>query len=378
MIGVKGQSVLVFTIGDYKDFLTTEDFKGLTLIEEAGNMLPTFECSFSTRDPKLLRYLNEGNKFNISLGKDVIELTTSQFEILSKTIDKSGGNSYDITIKGILSPINYLSDHTTKIYAQSTSVDVLAEIAKVSGFMFDSNVTSTQDRMNWIQYGIANKAFVNEVMIHSYLGNKSFLGVGISLGKHLLVRDLQRSIGEEPKWIFVSGTPKAAKEIEYQIVAPPTMDSGFMNLWAGYTAQVPEFNLDTGAFTNTQVNSRVMLAQAKTLDRSKDVQMRSSQFNVKNSNMHPYFWQARRQNLMNLALYSACKLELSYHNVYVPQRVYDIGMLLEKEINAKESEETYSGKYIISKLARNYTANALLTTVTLNREAFSGMLGELQ
>ena len=48
MLGVQDQFVYMFSIGGAKDFIGVHDLQLFTLIEEVGNVLPTFEISFLT------------------------------------------------------------------------------------------------------------------------------------------------------------------------------------------------------------------------------------------------------------------------------------------------------------------------------------------
>jgi len=128
MLGVEGQLVVKLKIGDLEDFINPDDFESLTLIEEAGNVLPTYELIFSTQDESLLRYLNEGNPITISFGETIDTLINSRLMVFHPMIAYEATPKVKVRLTGMFDFPNYLSNSRIKIYQQMSELSVYIKL----------------------------------------------------------------------------------------------------------------------------------------------------------------------------------------------------------------------------------------------------------
>ena len=61
------------------------------------------------------------------------------------------------------------------IAKKGTSFDVIRKMSKQYGLGFASNVRSTNDKMTWINYNEFNLKFLNDIIMHSYISDDTFL-----------------------------------------------------------------------------------------------------------------------------------------------------------------------------------------------------------
>ena len=90
MIGVEGQYIFRFSIGEFEDFISNDDLVYFNLIEEAGNVLPTFELTFTSANEKLLSTLNEGNILQVSFGRELDHLIDVELIISKNNSNRAG------------------------------------------------------------------------------------------------------------------------------------------------------------------------------------------------------------------------------------------------------------------------------------------------
>lgn len=60
-------------------------------------------------------------------------------------------------------------------YRNMSSFDVLKNICNDIGLGFNSNISSTNDKMNWINPGKTNIEFIRDVLTHSYISDNTFV-----------------------------------------------------------------------------------------------------------------------------------------------------------------------------------------------------------
>lgn len=375
MIGVDGQYLFAFSIADRNDFLMEEDLQTLKLVEEAGNVLPTFELAFTLEDQSILRYINEGNVLEISMGEDNIEMTGLNFRILSKIITRVAQHKYLIRLVGILDSMKYYTDCKVNITERISGIEAIIDTAK-SYFVVDSNISKSQDQQHWIQPNIPDRIFVNRVWAHSWL-SKSFPAIGISSGGIFIIRDVgklaKKLATQDYDWKFVPFDTSKKNELifdQYKVES----NTGLINVWAGYERDKDVLNLDSGTESLVSPSLTTVFANSPKLDRMKEVGTRSSDFGVVNSNVHPNYWLAYQQNLSYLSLFGSTKVLLQVSSKYFNIRVLDLVLLQDLDLNMQQAEGYHSGSYLVSRVTRLIENRNFVTIIQLNREA----LGELQ
>jgi hypothetical protein len=366
MIGIEGQYLFRFDISNNTDFLDTEDLVDFTLIEEAGNLLPTFEFVFLT-GAEILTKLNEGNSIGISMGAGKRDMIDSKLIPTSRTIKKQGTSRYLVRLAGLYDALGYVLDCKMRAF-NSSGVSAISSIAN-SYFSLDFNIESSNDSQIWIQHNVPSKKFVNNIWMHSNL-IPSFPSIGITSDGKFVLKDIISLLKNDPSWYFVpSVTGQDLEEIEYMSDFVIEADTGFLNQWVGYerTKIIQDIEEDISVSISPTLNT--MLAVGG-LERLKDIGTRVAETALLSDNVHSKYWEVYLHNLTHLAVFSAFKLFLSYYGVFKPTQILDLVYFVDKDIGGTEASIlSHSGRYIISKVSRSLTNKTFVTTCELNRES---------
>lgn len=380
MIRVKGQYVVSFAITggiEKKDFIAEEDLLKFTMIEEAGNALPSFELMFKTRDSKILTYFNEGNLIKYQFGVDEEKMNDCPLRILRKEFKKLGQHEIVIRLVGLYDAVEYITNCNIVDYSNKSGIEVIDKIAG-NYFLKDFNVTSSSDSQTWLQYNIPDKRFLNNVWMHSYIEN-SFIATGITTEGKFILKDIVKDIKEKqsnPVWRFVQNVNNEDKDIIYEGDFAVESQSGFINQWLGYGRKKSLRTIETAEDILLENEFTPLLATTDTLDRYSNVNDRIAEFGLLNDNVHENYWKAYYQNITNLALFSTVAVTLSYSKRIIPEmKVLDLVMFKDEETEELLEAEEDSGLYYITKISRTIANKQLVTLVELSREALGKLIG---
>lgn len=376
MIGVEGQYVFKFKLGDRDDFIQEEELIRFTIIEEVGNVLPTFELAFSTLDEDILAELNEGNDIEVSFGKEPTDMIDVRLIVTRMDPVRSGDQKRIFAVVGMMSAVAYLNNDKIFISDKKSGVEVVKEIASQhfdTGSTF--NVGKSQDIQHWVQANISNRAFINQCWIHSDIPN-SFIACGISTDNKFILKDIKKDLSQPFRWRFISEIEKD-NDISYDGDFGIDMNGGFINNWLGYKREKLIYNLEDGTEEFISEELKPVVALAKELTRRADVEKRAATAGIKNENVHPNFWQAHLRNLSNLAVFGSVKLVVSFHNRFEKIRILDQVMFKEDSLsNVKTASSSYlSGIYYVSKVARTVEHRQFVTTCEILRESLNEQKG---
>jgi hypothetical protein len=112
-----------------------------------------------------------------------------QFKIIN--VKKESGSIF--TLKGAIDlddlyTINYES------FQKSSSIQVLQKVSKQLGLGFNSNIQSTNDTMNWLNYGRKVYQFIKYVANNSYISDNDFTSYYIDYYYHLNYVNIQKEL----------------------------------------------------------------------------------------------------------------------------------------------------------------------------------------
>jgi hypothetical protein len=376
MIGVSGQYLFIFNLGDKKDFIEEADLIGFKCFEEAGNILPTFQLEFRTSDSEIPRYLNEGNELKVSVGKSLQDVETYKLLIQHTESGRQGQNKISCVVTGILSALKYHKNNIL-ITPKQDGITTIQQITS-KNFIFDSNVISTgTDTMNWIQHGISDKKFINSVWMHTYIPD-SFLAVGISMDNHFIIRDIKKKFQSGIFDWRLSSRVDTDKDISYDGDYTIQSKAGFINAWMGHKRIKPIYDLDSGEFSSVSQEIKPLIAITNKLMRRAEIESKNAEIGVTSSNVHSNYWKAYLANLSSLAIFSTVKISVSFQNQFKNVRVLDSVMFREVDTqNSQVSMEYSSGLYIVSKVGRILSNRQFLTVLELCRESNNQPLGDV-
>lgn len=384
-IGIKDQYIFKFSINDNKDFIQDQDLDKFEIIEETGNVLPTFSLDFMSADPTILRSLNEGSDLEISFGKNENNLKTTKLNITKCRFTKSGDNKRVINLRGIVSNAPFNNTPRLQVTDKKSGVEVILDTARRNFGKVETNINTSNDSQNWVQYNISDKMFINDVWMHSWLPT-SFLGIGITMEGTFILRDIYKYIREYQlktkdferyKYRF-GGEKVHDNDLPYNGEYVVDVESGFINYWQGYKRNKLVHVLEDGTDYLISEDIKPVLALTNKLARKSEIESRFSNIGYQNDNVHSNYWSASLRNLSSLALFSSVKLELSFDNVVDDLQLLDLVMFQEPEVNDKKlSGDTVSGLYLVSKIGKTVSSGTLVTTALLCRESLNQPKGNL-
>ena len=379
-VGVKGQYQFQFSIGNEVDFISEENFSSFSLVEEAGNVLPTFQLQFNLSDEKVFKLLHERNDIKISFGKDQNDLIEIPLRITRLERNNSGVGLINIATVGVYSALPYINDSNIFISDDKSGVEVIKDIASKSFFTgsiggeANFNIDTSLDSQRWIQPNITDKAFINDLWLHSDVGD-SFIAVGISSDGSFILKDIKKALGTNTETSFkwrLTQSPETPKDIIFDTDYAHIINSGFINSWLGYGREKLVYQLEDGTEQNITETVDPIIAQTPNLARASNVASKFAGAGMQNGNTHANYYQAYQRNLVHLAQFGANKIVVSFQNEFKPVRVLDLVMFRDVDPgagNTFQSSENHSGIYVVSKVARTVEHRQFVTVLELVRES---------
>lgn len=162
MISLNDKVWMRIDVGNLEDIITPEDNLILTIIEQAGNNIPSGMLSINL-PVELQEYLShEFTKITISLGYNEDNPVISRWEVSSFRKEATG-----ILRIGLSLNRDYINVQGFKSYPQMSSIDVIKK-AVSEYFDIDTDLSNFNDKMTWIQNGISCRDFIDDVWLHSY------------------------------------------------------------------------------------------------------------------------------------------------------------------------------------------------------------------
>lgn len=376
MIGVDGQYLFRFRLGDRDDFIREEDLQIFKLHEEAGNVLPTFMLAFDTLDDSIVRMIHEGNDLEVSFGRDRNSMADIKLAVTRVEPIRSGDSKRHIAVTGMMSALPYISIDRVMISDKKSGIEVLKDITKKYFNTSMFNIEKSIDSMNWVQPSFTDRAMVNHCWMHSDIPN-SFPAVGISSDGQFICKDVKKALKDKFKWRFTNEI-KEKNDISFDGDFVIDLNSGFINNWLGYPREKLIYNLEEGTESKIMESAEPITALTSEIARRAEIEKRYATAGVINENVHPNFWTAYLRNLTNLGVLGSVTLVLSFGNRFENIRILDQVMFKEDDIsNPKaESSEFLSGVYFVSSVTRILQGRQFATTVKIARESFNQLKGD--
>lgn len=381
MIRTTGQYVFRFSLSGYEDFIDEGNISNFVIIEEAGNVLPTFQLLFKSNDETMTKLINEGVEIQLQFGKENPDLQA----VLTPTKIKLGrvGDGYrEVNIIGLYSAKKYIIEPRLRISSSVSGVEAISTVVNTY-FRTNFNITSSSDSQKWIQYNITDKKFVNDIWLHSYIPN-SFILIGITSDGAFILKDMrtivQNYLSSGPDWKFTANVVDD-KDIPYSGDYTIENNTGFLNYFAGYGKTKLKYNFELGTSESIIPEAFKYLVSSNNLNRSNDIGSRFTGIVGNSDNVHSYYQLAMLNNITNLAILSSLKVIVSFTNVFKTIKILDLVMLKDAAIGTntvQRSSETTSGLYIITKVSRQLQGRRFMTTVEMCREGLNELIGDLR
>lgn len=366
MTGVSGSFDITFKLAEFS--IAEEDLLNFTLVEEAGNILPTFKISFTISSEKIFRVLNEGNDIEISFGRKEDDLINAKLIPISVKSHNSGYNKKVVEVVGIYSAASYLNSSKLFISSKKSAISVLKDLVSTH-FTPKFSISTSKDSQYWIQPNISDRKFANNLLLHSNLGT-SFPLFGISSNGEFICKDAKTEVGKPFKWRFTN-TSSDPRDIMYDGDYVLESDIGLVNTLTGYSRQKLLFNLEEGTEEYTLGEDGTILADSNTTIKNSEVEKKFAAAGMINENVHPNYWSSYMNNISKLSSFSKNSITLSFTGKMFPVKILDLVFFKDKDVETDRTSEYYSGLYFITRVSRSIVNRVLTTVVKLSRESIN-------
>lgn len=378
MITVEGQFSFKFDVGGNQDIFNASDLDLFALIEEAGNLLPTFSLAARVNSDSVLALLNEGQVMKVTMGPDPGDkLDVSLIPVVVQS-SRFGENQRQLVVKGMLAATNYLNSGRVNIHKTSSALAAMKEVVS-RNFKPDFIPEVSSDSQRWIQYGTSDRKFVSDTWLHADLTDSVPL-VAITSDGRFKVRDLKKLFSAEgPRWVFTNDVTLPS-HVPFLPGLEVEVKSGFTNAWFGSARNMHVMDWESGKVNNTTDDAQVVLAMTKDLMRSAESQVRQDNSMTQSENVHPNYWKSYLRNMAYLTSQSTVGVKL----IVADQKfrrfdLLDPVMLLDDELSeGGQAVEFHSGDYVLTKVIRNLSGNRLSTILEMSREALALQKGNFR
>jgi hypothetical protein len=371
MIGIENQFLYNFKLGEASDFIREEDLVEFTLIEEAGNILPTWQIAFTTNDESIISSFNETNIFEVSFGKELNDLVSAPLTVQSVDVYRQGNDKRLVNANGVYNALGYLGDSKLTIRPNQSAVSVIQEIASNYFNYSKDSITRSNDSQTWIQPSISDRKFVNELWLHSDLGN-GIPAIGISSGGDFIIKDLRQEGTKKFKWKFTYNN-QDSEGIVYDGDYIFQDKTSFINTWTGYGRQKYVYDIESGVENEICIRPEPLVALTSKIARDEAVSKRFTKTGMTSKNTHENYWVSAMQNISNLAQLSATKIILSFPNQFVDIKVLDQIQFVDDNVVTEGNQASgfHSGIYFVTKVARTVSNRQLATVVEICRDSMN-------
>ena len=315
--------------------------------------------------------MNETNVFEVSFGKNLDELVSAPLSIQSVDIFRQGNDKRLVNANGVYSALGYLGDSKLSNRPSTSAVAVIKEVASTYFNYSKDSITTSNDSQTWLQPSISDRKFINELWLHSDLGN-GIPAIGISSAGEFIVKDIRQEGNKPFKWKFTYN-PTQPNEIEYDGDYIFQDKSSFINTWTGYGRQKFVYDLESGETSEICLKPEPLVALTNKIARNEAVSKRFTKVSMSSSNVHTNYWISAMQNVSNLAQLSANKITLSFPNRFIDLKVLDQVMFSDDNVKSGGNATAgfHTGIYFVTKIARTVSSRQLATVVELCRDSMN-------
>lgn len=371
MIEVKGQYVLSVSISDIEDFISVTELVEFQIEESSGNIPPSFFMDFYSSNDKLITKLNEGFPLLVQFGETVNSIDNLELYISGFT-ELGDGDRKRYTLNGFASPPDYTISPKILLTNRGSGIATLKSlVSQTLTPVFNVDVSS--DNQVWLQHNISDRMFFNQLISHSYSENSFFLSAYCA-DKKFVIKDARVEAGlkaDKPDWVF-SNIDTDSNAVPYNGDYPLTTQTGLLNSLVGYGRERIIYEIEKGNSSFVNQLPHPVVALTKELAKKVSIQKKFAGSFAQTGNMHPNYYKAYLNFLVNSVMLNAVTVELRFSDRY--RRIRPLDWVIFKndsKANRKDSNEYSSGFYVVSTVRRRISNLDLTTTVNLGRESFN-------
>ena len=366
--GVDHQYVLQLTLTENKNCSTITKFNEFLLIEETGNLLPTWRISFIA-GKDLQNEWNENKHIPIvlSTSRNSPEKIESKLQIIHPTVTDLGNSLKLYTATGVYYAPAFTQTPFLTSVVPCAGTEVLQKVAAKYFTVDTTLMTISKETQPWIQSNTTDKKFLDYVVSHCYLP-QSYVNIGItSSGKYRIVDPCKQS-QQEAIYTLSMNKPQNSKELQIMTIPHFVSNTGVMNSIACYGMDTPIISQDSGLRTLHKPDVKFYFtnndaAKAKNIERKTLQPVKCSMSN------DPKSYMGKANYDYGCALLDMETCQVSVISTFFPIKIWDLVNLQCPGVNGNELDANYSGKYFVTKISRTIVNDMFYTHLLLNRDA---------
>jgi hypothetical protein len=373
------------------------------------SFLPTFSISFTdtTNIMTDVGYPADDGIISIVIPSrsNTIASIRTDFKITNYKANPTGG-SRSITLSGVIS-VDGLYTPNYKSYI-SNSWETLKDIAQECGMGYLSNITSTDDTMNWINSGKKTHTFITkDIMPYGWVGESGFVWSFVDLFYNLNYVDVEVALLEDARerktLLLTTGITATNKEstklsplvltndgsyassnlyfIEPEILNQSTkvsIENGYRKCFYGYdifgnwsdrAGLFQEFMVDSITTPGVENNSVILKG------RPGDTQFFNNNISkyyfgaFDTDNVHPNYGYAAVQNEQNIAELQKVAVSITLPNPNLEIRRFDKVMVIfannQQAADGKAINERMTGQWLVTGITYEMFAGKITQKLTL-------------
>lgn len=374
MIGITGEYVLTINIGDKSDIVTPQDLVSFKLIEEAGNVIPLIEIVLRVYSEDLIRYLNSNNSCSIGIGKTTDFSIYGKYVILNRERIETAKDSILIKLTGVYDCIKYIN--ASVIYGNNeTSFNIIKDLTS-NFFKFESDLSNSNDRMNWWNSNKPINKFITDLWLHSNHANElPLLGI-TSSGVFRYLSLVNRLKTNQPDWVFTTDLKERLenKDDNYAMLdSIPTIHSNLAtnNAVLGFPRSRIVHNI-------AKIKSKVSTAgKIKLLNSGQESQLDNigsvlSKISFINENVHEKYYDMYDFNTKALLSLNNYNAKCVFHHDFKNIKVLDTVILKDNNFSGSMNSD-FAGIWLVKKVSRTIIDHKLYTIVILSKDGINDL-----
>jgi len=372
MIGITGEYALTINIGEKSDIVLPQDLVSFKLIEEVGNVVPLIEIIIRVYSEDLIRYLNSNNLCSIGIGKTTDFTIYGKYIILNRERIETATNSILIKLTGIYDCVKYINAGV--IYGNhESSFNIIKELVS-NYFTFESDLSNSNDKMNWWSFNKPVNKFVTDLWLHSNHANElPLLGI-TSSGTFRYLSLVNRLKSGNPDWVFTTNLEERQSNNNFVVLdSVPTIQSNLATNSAllGFPRSRIVHNI-------AKIKSKVSTAgKIKLLNSGQESQLNNigsvlSKISFINENVHEKYYDMYDYNTKALLSLNNYNAKCVFHHDFRDIKILDTVILKDNNfINSINSD--FAGIWLVKKVSRTIIDHKLYTIVILSKDGINDL-----
>lgn len=354
--------------GDKIDLATPEHMANLELSEFAGGLVPIVKATFLFKEKEYLRTLNEGNVCLIRISSDESQYAVDYYcRVMRVQIDYDGNNTIQVKATFCGDYLYFTSNANKRIYKNTSSLGVVANIARLNELKVLTDIQKTPDVQNWVQSNCTDYSFLSNVIKHIDLGD-NFPLFALTLSREILLYSSDYVVNSTPVPIGDVGGA-----YPYLSVSEIFQETYELNRAAGYGLFATEAVAGTDTVNTIEElpNTKLYLTSDRLPNADPYTLPKRVGVRIKTENHHENFHKSALKTVVNSSITSAFRVKVVIKNAPQIKIFTKVRLFVPDLVKPKELNKQLSGDYIVLSKTLKLTGQELLVELVLGRQSIN-------